>query len=113
MEATPVSLFIDLEEGRRADLEVIARASLAFAAAVKEAAFMIDPSLEVHLELVSGTEGSLKLNQIIKAVKRVTGLDEALASKTLALVVILWFVNHGLDWSFEKVMDWATEGPAK
>jgi hypothetical protein len=39
----PISLYIDLEDGRKADLEVIARAAEAFVDAVREIAFVLAP----------------------------------------------------------------------
>jgi hypothetical protein len=67
MNEAPLSLYIQLEEGKVADLEVVASAALAWDALIKEVAYVIDPSLEVRVELVSGTEGSLRLNNLIKA----------------------------------------------
>jgi hypothetical protein len=108
MEAAPVSLYIDLEDGQKADLEVVARASIAFAAAVKELAFILDPSLDIRIELASGTEGSLSLNSVIRAVKKHTGLDERLTVAAVAVGVLIWFGEHLADWSFHKVMDYLT-----
>ncbi|ASP50968.1 hypothetical protein [Sinorhizobium meliloti] len=66
-----ISLYLDLEKGKSADLEVVARAALAFNSAVKEVAFILDPSVEVRLELKSGDEGSLILNSIIRPLRGV------------------------------------------
>jgi hypothetical protein len=51
---------------KRADFEVVGLSAAAFAEAVKEIAFILEPGLEVRLEFDSGTEGSLKLKAIIK-----------------------------------------------
>jgi len=65
-QPVPFSLHIDLNENSAADLEVVAKASLSLAAALREAAFVLDPSLDFRIELVSGTESSLSLNSIFK-----------------------------------------------
>lgn len=65
----PISLYIGLVEGHRADLAATARAALAFEAALKEIAFFVDPTIEISIALESGTEGSLHLNSFIQAVR--------------------------------------------
>jgi hypothetical protein len=65
----PLSLYLDLKPGLKADLEVTARAALAFASAIREVAYVIDPALELRIELESGTDGSLCLNAILRAVR--------------------------------------------
>ncbi|MDB5695099.1 MAG: hypothetical protein JWN21_642, partial [Sphingomonas bacterium] len=47
----PISLYIDLEEGELADLEIVSRAAIAWAEAIREAAFILDPTVEVRVEL--------------------------------------------------------------
>lgn len=95
MSSTPISLYLDLEPGQVADLEVVARASLAFAAAVKDLAYVIDPSLELRIELASGTEGSLSLNSLLKSIRGKEG--EAITLAAIALVILNWFAGHALD----------------
>lgn len=58
----PVSIYFGLEQGKKADLEVIAEAAIAWVAAVREMAAVVDPSLEVSVEIVDGDESSLWLN---------------------------------------------------
>jgi hypothetical protein len=69
MTSAPLSLYLDLEPGQTADLEVVAKASLAFVAALKEIAFQIDPLLEIRVELDSGTKGSPSLNARLKSAR--------------------------------------------
>lgn len=102
----PVSLYLDLERGKVADMEVVARAALAFSAAIKEAAFIIDPSLEIRVELASGTEGSLSLNSILRNLKNAKG--ETLTLAAIAFIVLSWFSNHALDYAFDKIADAVT-----
>lgn len=102
-EPEPLSLYIDLEPGQKPDIEAVARASLAFAAAIKEAAYIYDPSMAVRIELVSGTDGSLSLNSIIKALnpKDWTTKTRLIALATTALI---WFRSETGRWLFDEVM---------
>ena len=103
MDSTPVSLYLDLEPGAVADIEVVARVSLALAAAIKEAAFIIDPSMDIRIGLESGTEGSLSLNSWLKNLKNSKGEKITLAA--LSFIAITWFSGHALDWTFEQIAD--------
>jgi hypothetical protein len=102
----PVSLYLDLAEGRTADLEVIARAALAFAGAIRETAYVIDPSVAVRVELVSGTEGSLSINAIIRSIR--SSVTEKLTREVLiaaATSAAIWFSLETGRWVFEKILD--------
>jgi len=55
----PLRLYYKLEEGHTANAEVIARASLAFIAGVKELSYVLDPSLKVQVGIQGHAEGSL------------------------------------------------------
>ena len=72
-DGAPISLYLDLVPGEKADLEVAARASLAFAEAIKAAAYFLEPGLQVKIELESGSEGNLSLNSILKRLKAPMG----------------------------------------
>ncbi|MCM2396212.1 hypothetical protein NBH19_08985 [Rhizobium sp. S95] len=87
-----INLYIDLEEGKLADLEVVARASIAFAEAVKEIAYIVDPSLSIRLEIESGTEGSLSINSVIKTIKD-TVVDKVTA-KVIIYLILGWFAKE-------------------
>lgn len=103
-EVETIRLYLDLEPGTNADLEVVARASLEFANTLRELAFVMDPSLAFRVELVSGTEGSLSLKAFIRAF----GIKDRLGKLTvgaLAGTMLTYFVAHTRDWTFEKVMD--------
>lgn len=84
LDEAPVSLYIDLEEGRRANLESVARAAVAFAAAVRETAFVLDPSMSVRVELVDSTEGSVSLNALIRSL----GLGDIITKKRLIALCV-------------------------
>lgn len=100
--AEPVSLYIDLVPGATADLEVIARAALAFAGAVREFAYIIDPSLELRIELVSGTESSLSLNAWFKS-KLARRLD-TLSLAALAGGVLMWLGGHAAEFAYDELL---------
>jgi hypothetical protein len=99
----PVSLYIDLKKGEKADLEIVARAALAFAGAIREVAYAVDPSLELRIELVSGTESSLSLNSLLKS-----KVSEQLARISLLAVAwgtISWLTEASLHYVYEKTLD--------
>ncbi len=108
MEAAsaPISLYLDLEENESANIEVVARTALAWSAAVKELAFVIDPSMEVEIELVSGSEGSLDLNACLKAFSKFAGQQPKLA--TVIVTSLTWFMVQTGSYTYQRVMDWLT-----
>jgi len=99
----PLSLYIDLQPDKRADLEVVGRAAVAWAQTIREAAFQVDPFLEVRVELVSGTEGSLNLNSVIQAVRDV--LDDPMQLKAIGLGVAVFFALEVGGWGINKALD--------
>lgn len=103
-DATPISLYLDLEKGQIADIEVVARAALAWSAAIKEIAYIIDPSVEVKVELVSGTEGSLSLNSWIKKIRGTSGIQSDL--RAIAISVATWFALETAGYTYEAILDY-------
>ncbi|TIT24452.1 MAG: hypothetical protein E5W70_03880 [Mesorhizobium sp.] len=87
-----LNLYLDLAPGELADLEVVAKASLAFANAVREIAYIVDPSLVIRLELESGTEGSLTLNSVVRFIKQ--QVSDPVTRKVIILGIVLWFANE-------------------
>jgi hypothetical protein len=96
-----LSLYLDLEAGRTADLEVVARAAIAFSEAVRELAYVLDPTLELRVELASGTPGSLSLDTVLRAVK---GADPQKV-KAVVWAVMAYFAVKTSDYAIEKVLD--------
>lgn len=105
-EMAPISLYLDLEEGQLANIEVVARAALAWSAAIKELAYVVDPSIEIEIDLVSGTEGSLGLNACVKAIGRLINKDPKL--KTIIITSLTWFTLQTGAYTYEKILDWLT-----
>jgi len=95
-----ISLYIDLHEGRKVDLETAARSALAFDMLVKEVAFAIEPFVEVRIELESGTEGSLSLNSVISSVR----LDKA-RLRAIAWAVAAFFVADTTSYTYQAILD--------
>lgn len=102
-ERTPLSLYIDLRKGERADLEVVGKAAIEWVRMIQEAAAVIDPFLEVRVELVSGTEGSLNLNSILHAVRGV--IDSPIKLKAIAAGVAVFFAMETASWAVNKGLD--------
>ena len=65
--AEEITLYLGLRPGEKADFEVVGLAAAAFAEAVKEISYILEPGTEIRLEFDSGVEGSLKLKAILKA----------------------------------------------
>lgn len=76
-EEGAISLYFGLKEGERADLEVIAEATLQWVAALKAAASAIDPDATVTIEIVNAEEGSLRINTILGWVEKQLARVEA------------------------------------
>ena len=87
-----LNLYLDLEPGERADLEVVAKSSLAFAHAIREIAYIVDPSLSIKIEFESGTEGSLSLNSVVKFIKE--QIPDPVTRKVIIVTVALWFAKE-------------------
>jgi hypothetical protein len=103
-DATPISLYLDLEKGHIADIEVVARTALAWSAAIKEIAYIVDPSIEVRVELASGTEGSLSLNSWIKKIRGTAGIRSDL--RTIAISVAAWFALQTASYTYQAILDY-------
>lgn len=103
MSSAPISLYLELEDGQIADLEVVAKASLAFVSAIKEIAFQVDPLLVVRVEIDSGTKGSLSINARIKTLK-----DKYLTRRnivTVAAVVLVYFKDEVQEHVVGEILD--------
>lgn len=104
----PLSLYVDLEEAQKPDLEVIARAALEFTSAIREAAHVIDPYISVRVELLDSTDGSLSLNTLIRAFRRDEKAPSKLTRKGLIAIAIsagMWFSKETAEWTYSKVLD--------
>lgn len=84
-----LNFYIELEPGKLADLEVVAKSSLSFSEVVKEIAYVVDPSLVIRLEFESGTEGSLSVNSVVKFLRQ--QVYDPFVRKTVIIAVLVWF----------------------
>jgi hypothetical protein len=90
MVAESITLYLGLKPGEKADFEVVGLAAAAFAEAVKEIAYILEPGTEVRLEFESGLEGSLKLKALLKTLGSAKGRRGVLIGiiSTVGLVLI-------------------------
>lgn len=98
-----ITLYFDLERGECADLEVAARAAIAFSQLVKEIAFNIDLGSNLSVQLKSGTEGSLSLNAIITFGRDLK--NRYPYSCTIILTVLVWLAADARSWTTGKILD--------
>ena len=92
MDVVPLSLYFDIERENKADLAVIARAALAFTDAIEDAAYVIDPSLILRIELVDSKKGSLWINSSLKGIKSKDGIQK-ITLRALVMAAISWFTR--------------------
>jgi hypothetical protein len=89
----PLKLYYTLEDGRTANAEVVARASLAFISGVKELYFVLDPSLKVQFGLIGHEDGSLWENLVIKFDKAREEYYKKPTRYGFALAAIIWLLS--------------------
>lgn len=106
MEET-VTLYVGLKEGEKADFEVVGLAAAAFAEAVKEISYILDPSLDIRIEFDSGTEGSLKLKAIVKTFRSKEGRRAALVTlvSTVGMMLVADLRGYGTGKLLDKFLD--------
>jgi hypothetical protein len=109
-EAEPITLYFALAPGKKADMEVAARAAIAFAESVRELAQLFDPFAEVRVELASGTDSSLGLNGLIRKVRGFPGKHPGWTAFLIAVAVNI--SGDVRTWTVEKVLDFMAGGDA-
>lgn len=70
-QSAPLTLFLELEPNKSVNLESAARIALAWNDLIVEVFAIIDPSIDVRVELLDAVEGSLGLRSIVRAMGRV------------------------------------------
>lgn len=120
----PVSLYLKTKQGEHPDLKVAARSAIIFAEIIESITASIDPDLEVRVEIVSGSEGSLGLNTLSKiaqsakaaaaAVKQgvLEGWRKHEKARFLAIYVAVRILDNSISWTQEQVMDWMASDDA-
>ncbi|MGY6704903.1 hypothetical protein [Roseinatronobacter sp.] len=100
MNETPLSLYFGVHEGRKADLEIVARAAIEWSTAVRLAAEMIEPSATVRLQVVDANASSFRLNAALDWIESQLEKVEKGARKrprlsTLAVGLAIFIVVDG------------------
>ena len=107
----PLNLYLGLRPDALADMEVVGHVSIAFVAMVREVAYIIDPSLNVRVELRDGTEGSLSLNALLADLSDPVKRKRTL--KAAAIATGLFFAQDIASWGIGALMDKAAEQEQK
>ena len=98
-----ITLYLDLKPGEKADFEIVGLAAAAFAEAVKEIAFILEPDTQVRLEFESGLEGSLKLKAVLKTLQSRDGRQGLLIGIISAVGLVL--INDIRTYGVGKLLD--------
>ncbi len=103
----PISLYFDLEKNKIADLSVVANVALQWDKLIKEISHIIDPSLTIRVELISGDEGSLWLRAIIKAASKVAKNHPTITGALAAIITtfITTPFNHEIEEIWKKAYE--------
>lgn len=64
-----LSLYFQLKDGEKADLEVVAKAAIEWVAALRTAAQSIDPTANIKVEIIDAKEGSISINTVLEWVE--------------------------------------------
>lgn len=92
-DGVPLRLYYQLAEGHTADAEVIARASLAFVAGVREIAYILDPSSTVRVGIEGHPEGSLWEDLLVLVGKAKAEITDRPLRYSLALSALVWIMS--------------------
>ena len=106
-DSCPISLYLSLEPGKFASLEAVAKSALSYPAAIREAAYILDPSLEIRIEIERGEEGSLSIETIIKKIRQIKQATESDPTdlRTIAIVFALWLTGQGFQYGYTTIAD--------
>ncbi len=96
-QGAPLKLYFKLEDGHTADAEVVARASLAFIAGVKEICYIIDPSTTISVGLQGHDKGSLWEEFLLLAGKAKSEVKENPIPYQVALAAFAWIMAPPLE----------------
>ena len=92
-ESVPLRLYYKLEDGHTANAEVIARASLAFVAGVKELIYVLDPSLKIQVGIQGHADGSLWEDLLLIINKGKSEYRSRPARYGVALAALAWILS--------------------
>lgn len=106
-ETSPLSLYLELEAGRLVGLESAARIALAWNALIVEVFAVVDPSVEINIELLDAVEGSLGFRARVEAICRVAG-QKPIMTAGLAAVLGAFFlkpIDDAAEWFWPQVYE--------
>jgi hypothetical protein len=92
-KGVPLRLYYDLEENETANAEVVARASLAFVAGVKEIAYVIDPSLVLKIGIEGHADGSLWEDLLLLVGKATAEYESRPTRYYIAIAALAWIMT--------------------
>jgi hypothetical protein len=69
---------------------------------VREVAYAVDPSIELRIELHSGTASSLSLNSLLKG--SIKDKVAKISLSAIAFTSCVWLSNHALEFAYEQVL---------
>lgn len=96
-KGVPLRLYYKLEEEQTANAEVVARASLAFIAGVREIAYVLDPMLVLQVGIEGHTEGSLWEDLLLLVGKAKDEYDRHPLRYYLAIAALAWIMTPPAD----------------
>lgn len=91
-EGVPLRLYYQLAENHTANAEVIARASLAFIAGVKELSYVLDPSMKIQIGIQGHADGSLWEDLLLLVDKAKAEYQSRPTRYGLALAALAWIM---------------------
>lgn len=109
MSEISLTLYIDLEQGSRIDLDVLANAALAWSNLIKVSGQQVDPFTDWHVELESALPGSQKLKSIIRLPQNA---ETRGMIKGALLASILFVFKEAIAWGVSEVLEYLTGGDA-
>jgi hypothetical protein len=96
-EGVPLRLYYKLADGHTANAEVVARASLAFIAGVKELSYVLDPSLKIQVGIQGHADGSLWEDLLLLVDKGKAEYRSRPTRYGLALAALAWIMAPPAD----------------
>lgn len=120
----PVSLYLKTKQGEHPDIKVAARSAIVFAEIIESIVASIEPDLQVKVEIVSGSEGSLGLNTLNKIVQRakatavdvrqgvLAGWKKHEKLRFLAVYAAIKILDNAAAWGQDQIMDWMASDDA-
>lgn len=110
MEEDGLSLYFELKEGEKADLEIVAQAALHWVAALRAAAIAIEPDAQFRVEFIDAKASSLRVNTLLDWMETTLTRIEVGSGKhprlrRLAVALAVFIVSPGATHYVEDFLD--------